>query len=294
VNLPQVEEQIVVEGSIEPGFPPVVLLTRSAPFFGTFNPNDLSNFFVRGASVSINDGSTDYPLAELCLSDLPEEFLPLAADLLGLTLDSTLVLPDICLYTTDLFGGSILLGQFGGNYTLTIVLEGDTLRARTSIPPGVPPDSLWSRPHPNPEADSLFRLAMRFSDPDTLGNYYRYWTRRYNAERGVDEPFFPGVASVIDDLFFNAQTVDVTLDRGQPRSAGFDLDTYGFFWEGDTVVLRLASIDRRTYQFWSTLEFDAGSGGPFSSATNVQGNVEGGLGVFAGYGAVYDTVVIGP
>ncbi len=293
VNLPQAEQRIVVEGSIEPGLPPLVLLTRSAPFFGSFNPNDLGAFFVRGAEVWINDGVTDHPLIELCLADLPAEFLPLAAELLGLELDSSLVLPDFCLYTTDIFGSGLLLGQVGIRYTLFVVSDGDTLRANTSIPSPVPPDSLWSRPHPNPGVDSLFRLNLRFTDPDTLGNYYRYWTRRYNAARELDEPFYPGVGSVIDDLFFNGQTVEFSLDRGQPRSAGFDFETYGFFWKGDTVVLRLASIEGPVYQFWSSLEFDAGSGGPFSSATSVLGNVEGGLGIFAGYGTYYDTLVIG-
>ncbi|MBI1193036.1 MAG: DUF4249 family protein [Bacteroidetes bacterium] len=293
VDLPQAEQKIVVEGSIEPGMPPFILLTRSAPFFGSFDPNNLAEFFVRDAVITINDGTADYTLIELCLSELPEEFQALAAELLGVTEDSLSTFPEICLYTVDLFGGSLLLGQPGKTYRVSISVEGETLTATTYLPFPVAPDSIFARPHPDPAVDSLFRLSIRFSDPDTLGNYYRYWTRRYNASRDVDEPFYPGVSSVIDDLFFNGQTVDFSLDRGQPRSAGFDQDTYGFFWAGDTVVLKLASIDRPVYSFWSTLEFDAGSGGPFSSATVVSSNIQGGLGVFGGYGASYDTLIIG-
>lgn len=293
VDLPESESRIVVEGSIEPGMPPFVLLTRSAPFFGTFDPNNLSDYFVHDAEVYINDGTATYPLVEWCLSELPPELLPLVAEQLGISPDSIATLPDVCGYTTDLAGGSLLFGQIGRRYQLTVIAEGDTLRATTYLSAPIPPDSIWSRPHPDPEVDSLFRLSIRFRDPDSLGNFYRYWTRRYNAERQVNEPFYPGVGSVIDDLFFNGQTVDFSLDRGQPRSAGFDPDTYGFFWKGDTVVLKLASIDKPVYDFWGTIEFDAGSGGPFSSATSIASNVEGGLGIFGAYGASYDTLIIG-
>jgi len=293
VDLPQAEQKIVVEGTIEPGMPPFILLTRSAPFFGSFDPNNLSDFFVRGADIRLSDGTTEYALIELCLSELPIEYQALAAELLGVSTDSLSTFPEICLYTVDLFGGSLVLGQPGKTYRLTISVEGETLTSTTYLPFPVAPDSIFARPHPDPAVDSLFRLSIRFSDPDTLGNYYRYWTRRYNAARDVDEPFYPGVSSVIDDLFFNGQTVDFSLDRGQPRSAGFDQDTYGFFWAGDTVVLKLASIDKPVYDFWSTLEFDAGSGGPFSSSTVIASNVDGGLGVFGGYGASYDTLIIG-
>ncbi len=293
VDLPQAESKIVVEGSVEPGLPPFVLLTRSAPFFGTFDPNNLGEYFVTGAQVTISDGFEEYSLIELCLADLSEEYQALAAQLLGIPLDSSTTIPDICIYTTDLFGGSVLLGQAGRRYTLTVIADGDTLESVTYLPPPIGPDSLWSRPHPDPAVDSLFRLSLRFSDPDSLGNFYRYWTRRYNAARNIDEPFYPGVNSIIDDLFFNGQTVDFSLDRGQPRSDGFDIETYGFFNLGDTVVLKLAAIEKPVYDFWATLEFDAGSGGPFSSATIINTNINGGLGIFAGYGAHYDTLVIG-
>lgn len=293
VDLPDASTKVVVEGSIEPGLPPVVVLTKSAPFFGEFDLNDLTGFFVHDADVQISDGSTTVDLIELCLGDLPPEFLPIAADLFGFDPDSlTAIGADFCVYTVDFLGGPIMLGSIGRQYTMTAVADGDTLRAVSTMQQPNPPDSLWWRPHPDPEADSLVRLNIQISDPDTLGNHYRYWTSRSNAAKNESEPLYPGVASVIDDLLFNGQTVQISLDRGQPRTAGFDLDTYGFFWKGDTIVFKLAQIGRQEYDFWTTLEFDAGSGGPFSSATVVKSNVEGGLGIFAAYGSSYDTLVV--
>ncbi len=293
VDLPQPEDRIVVEGSIEPGQPPLVLLTRNAPFFGSFDLNQLASFFVRDADVSLDDGTATAALIELCLSDLPPEFLPLAEDLLGVDPDSLLASgQDFCLYTIDPFGGAPMLGVPGRTYRLTVVSGADTLRATSRMEQPVAPDSLWWEPHPDPAADSLVRLNLRFTDPDTLGNQYRYWTRRSNARLDESEPFYPGVASIIDDLLFNGQTIDFSLDRGQPRSAGFDFETYGFFWKDDTIVLRLAQVDRGVFNFWNTLEYDAGSGGPFGSATVIASNVQGGLGVFAAYGSAYDTLVV--
>lgn len=293
VDLPEVELKVVVEGSIEPGLPPIVVLTKSAPFFGDFDLNDLSSFFVRDAEIQISDGTATVDLVELCLGDLPPAFLPIAADLFGFDPDSLVASgADFCIYTVDFLSGSLMLGTPGRRYEMLAVVEGDTLRASSTMLQAVAPDSIWWRPHPNPEADSLVRLNLQLTDPDTLGNHYRYWTARSNAEREEDEPLYPGVASVIDDLLFNGQQVQFSLDRGQPRSAGFDLDTYGFFWKGDTIILKLSQIGRREYDFWTTLEFDAGSGGPFSSATVVNGNVEGALGVFAAYGSSIDTLIV--
>ena len=46
LNLPQAESKIVVEGSIEPNFPPYVILTKSQ---GYFEPIDINTY---NASVS--------------------------------------------------------------------------------------------------------------------------------------------------------------------------------------------------------------------------------------------------
>ena len=145
-----------------------------------------------------------------------------------------------------------------------------------------PLDSVWIEE----EDDTLATLFALYSDPDTIGNYLRYFTKRNS------ESFYPGFASVFDDNLINGQTFHFPLDRGQSRSDDLDLDTYGYFWKGDTVIVRWCAIDRRHYDFWKTIEFDSGIDGPFSSATIIESNIEGGLGVWGGYGCSYDTIIV--
>jgi hypothetical protein len=284
--LPAPEPKLVVEGNIEPGQPPIVLLTRNIPFFGTIDLNDLDAFQVHDADMEMIVDGAGEPLVEYCLSELPPELLPLAAELLGVSEEELSDLPfDICLYTVDFLGGSTTVGEVGKRYRISAAADGMSIESVTTIPNLIPMDSIWWEPHPDPETDTLVRLWVRYTDPDTLGNFTRYFTKRNS------EPFYPGVNSVFDDLFINGQQFDFTLDRGQSRNDGFEED-YGYFKRGDTVILKWCAIDGPHFDFWSTLEFDANTAGPFSSATVVNTNIEGGLGIWGGYGASYDTLFI--
>src|SRR6185295_18110121 len=125
-------------------------------------------------------------------------------------------------------------------------------------------DSLWAEPHENPDVDSLYQVKATYHDPDTIGNYVRFSTKRN------DEDFFP--VFHIDDAFINGQTFTLPLQRGQDPDAEYDPDTYGYFWLGDTVITKWASINKATYDFWNTLDYETNSGGPFGSATVIKSN----------------------
>ncbi|MBK6523690.1 MAG: DUF4249 family protein [Sphingobacteriaceae bacterium] len=57
VKLPDYQEKLVVEGSIETGKVPVVLLSVSVPYFGTFDFTTPEKAFVKGAFVTVSDGT---------------------------------------------------------------------------------------------------------------------------------------------------------------------------------------------------------------------------------------------
>ncbi|MBC8047165.1 MAG: DUF4249 family protein, partial [Fimbriimonadaceae bacterium] len=243
------------------------------------------------AEVIVNDGTASVTLTEYCLSELPEELIPIVAEFLGLALDSLGNFPvDVCLYTDpDIFTGiPSMVGEAGKIYSLTINYNSKTYTAQTKIPELIYLDSVYVKNQPDPDTDSLYRLYGMISDPDTLGNYYRYLT----SQNG--EPFYTGFASVTDDLFFNGQTFEFTVDRGIAPTEDYNVDTYGYFFTGDTAILKWCVIDQATYTFFTSLEFDSGTDGPFSSATIVQTNISnGGLGIWCGYGVTYDTVYVG-
>ena len=53
INPTYVETKLVVEGSIEPGFPPYVILTKNEGYFDPININTYNNLFVNNANVTV-------------------------------------------------------------------------------------------------------------------------------------------------------------------------------------------------------------------------------------------------
>ncbi len=117
----------------------------------------------------------------------------------------------------------------------------------------------------------------------------RYFTRRNR------EAYYPGRNSVFDDQVVNgAKNAQYPLQAGSASDRTNFSDSSGFIFRGDTVTLKWCAIDRGVFRFYSTYEYSIGTvGNPFSSPINVQTNVAGGaLGVWAGYGVTYTTIVV--
>jgi hypothetical protein len=284
VDLPTPKDQIVVEGYIENGLPPYVFLTRNSPFFGGIDLNDLSAYFVRGAKIVVSEGDNQVELVEYSsdlINLLPEDEKKALADLFGISLDSTGLLPDFSIYSVPL--SSTFVGEFGKKYDLYILADGKELRATTSIPFPVTFDSLWVEPHPNPENDTLVNLYGQIKDPDTTGNYYRYFTRRNSG------PYVTGFTTVFDDIVINGKLFPIQIPYGVDRTdrdQEFDPNTFGYWKKGDTCYVRLSMLDRPHYEFWRTLENERNNqGSPFGSFTKVKTNIKGGLGIWGGYGS---------
>ncbi len=301
VDLPQVEPKIVIEGTIEQGQPPLVLLTYSQGYFEPTNLSSLEGFFVRDAEVRLSNGTTSDELIEICAEDLTPEQLELIAELVGFT-PSQLQGFNLCAYTTF---NTALWGEEGKTYTLTVNKDQHRLSATTKINNLVELDSLWfSIPNEDP-GDSLGFIFGILSDPDTAGNAYRWYARRINrypawapdglAGQQKDPNFIAPLGSVFDDTFFNGLEFEFGYFRGTgPNPSKFDdlNEERGFFKRGDTVAVRGCVIDLKAFRFIDSYENQiANQGSPFSVPYNLESNVTGGLGAFIGYGAVYDTVI---
>jgi len=289
-DIPEQESQIVVEGSIENGSPPIIFLSKSFSFFSSLTFNDLINNFISGAKVTITVDDKTIDINEVCYSDLDNFSKSLLLKSLGVENEDSLNTDfDFCVYTPinpdNILELPYLLGEAGKTYQLDIEYEGANLQATTTIPDIVPLDSVYVQVHP--KIDTLYRLYAVLDEPATLGNFYRYFTQQNN------NPLYPGLSSVFDDLFTNGRQFYFPLDKGQPRSAEFILDTYGYFTINDTITLKFCSIDKPHYDFWRTLEFSADAVGPFSGAVDVAFNIkgEGGIGNWGGY-AAYQTQII--
>lgn len=268
-QLEQPSPKLVVEAFIENGEPPFVFLTSSLAYYATVSLPILNESLVKDAEVSIEFSGTRYPLRGHTASG--------PASLLGYfyTVDSVAQQP-------------ALRGALRGSYKLTIRWKGETYTAATTIPDTTRTiDSIfWKWPPPgNPPGKVA--VYVRAKDRPGLGDYIRYFTKQNNG------PFLPGFNSVFDDQIIDGTTYEVQVERGVIRTGELE-EGYALFNRGDTVQLKLCTIDKATYDFWRTTEFNFASvGNPFSSPTRVLSNLSNGaLGYFGGYAVQYRQLLI--
>jgi hypothetical protein len=268
-KLNQVEDKLVVEGVIESHEFPTVVLTRSFNYFSRISPQQLTNAFVRQADVWISDGVKTHKLIEY---QVPVD---------------TMSFYYYSVNPNDPY--TLFKGEEGGKYNLKIVVDGKEYTASTTIPNLTKTvDSLWWVQAPVVNDTTKVVLKGKFTDPPQFGNYIRYYTK-------VDQqPFYPGENSVFDDQVVNGTTYIANIDRGVDRNSPQKGDQYVFFNRGDTVTLKYSNIDKATYDFWRTMEFNYGStGNPFASPNKVLGNISNGaLGYFGGYANQFKTIII--
>lgn len=277
-------DDIIVEGYIEAGDnanPPYVILTRSIPFFSEIEADVLENLFIHDAEVSITEGDRRIDLTELCFEDLTDQQRELAGQLLGLSADSVGL--NFCVYLDLSFS---LVGEIGKQYELEVNLPDKTITASTTIPEHIVIDSMQFVVPAGEVPDSLLELRIFMTDIAGQADFYRYFTRINSGA------LIPGYNSVTDDLFFDGQSFEFPLAKGEPRTEPIDPQTFGLFTIGDTARVKWCTIDEAHFNFWNTLEFNAINQGPFSSYTRIQSNINGGLGIWGGYAVSYYEKVV--
>ncbi|MBP8192778.1 MAG: DUF4249 family protein, partial [Chitinophagales bacterium] len=102
LKVPNPKDAFVVEGHIENGVPPYVLLTRNAAFYGNLNLSNLASYFVSGASVTVISGNDTIPLQEYngaIIQALPDSVAIALAAQFGLNISSASEFPPIVIYT---------------------------------------------------------------------------------------------------------------------------------------------------------------------------------------------------
>jgi hypothetical protein len=259
VKLPEYKQYLVVEGKVEPGEHPQVLLSWTIPYFGSNNVNNLTDFAVKGAFVTVSDGLTTDTLREL--------------------------FPTAGYYYQALN----MTGAVGRTYFINIVVEGKTYTSQTSILNPVPLDSLWNKHEGN---DSLGFVWARLSEPAGLGDAYRWFAKRI----GKDNDYLPPFGSSFDDKFVDGKQFDFAYDRGQIDNSTAEDDNNiesGYFKRGDVVVVKFCHIGSKEYRFFRSRDASMlSNGNPFAAPSNVESNVNGEnvIGLWCGYSPSFDTV----
>jgi hypothetical protein len=255
------EPKLVIDGSIESGGFPRVVLSNSASYFMNIDSANIRDLIVSTAKVTVSDGVNE----EILTLKRDDDFFP-----------------------PYVYQGTSLKGEVGKTYSLTVEVKGKRYTASTTIPPPARFDKLWFELAPG--KDSLGYVYGQITDDAAVANYYRVFTQRLNE----DNRFIPVYLSAVGDQYFNGQQFTFTLLRGPENFTNVIDDLY--FKRGDSVRVKLCSMDRAHFDFWRTVERELYVvGNPFSSSGNkIISNIDGdnALGVWGGYGVSYYAINI--
>ena len=251
--------EVVVEGGITADGFAKVYLSQSKILNSTWDSIALSKLPVMSAKVTVSDGSQ----TEILVGRIDKGRLP------------------YFVYT-----GSQIRGEVGKVYMLTVMYRGKEITARTTIPEPILLDSI--RLQPTEGCDTLYQATAYFNDPKGEANYYKIFTQ----VEEKDEDYYNAFMGTFSDEILVSPVATAEIYRGFRHT---ELNKYTpFFTPGEKVNICFSQITEEGFRFWSQYENEViNSGNPvFPNTTNLPGNIDGGLGIWMGYGtAVYHVEV---
>lgn len=259
LNLPRSKNEIVIEGCIEQDQYPIVYLTMSAPFDSEIDSTTLYKQIVSQAKVTVSC----YDQSEiLTLKKNQNHYPPLY------------------------YSGTSMKGEIGKRYDLKVEFKGEVVTATTTIPEVPTLDSLFSQLKEG--EDSLFNLYIDYTDNAATKDYYQTFT----LVKHKDKRFYPTLLNSFDDQYFNGQKVRFILYNGYKTLAEY-YENNKYFIKGDTVIVKFCSMDKEHFDFWNSYQGNNLNITPFASSFNkTKSNINGGLGIWGGYGASYRQIII--
>ncbi len=254
--------KIVVDGMIEQGKYPKIFLTWSTSFIQEIDSNDFVDLIITKAKVTISTNE--------------------ASEVLTLTKDNTKFPPYY-------YKGTKIKGRVGKQYNLEVILKDQKVTASTTIPEPPVFDSIWYKPRKT--SDTLGSIHIKFTDNAGQKNYYRTFYKRLN----TDNKFFPTYLNTYDDQYFNGETIEFILYKGFAEISSIHQNNK-YFRQNDTLIIKFCSLDKQHFEFWNAYQGKILNATSFSvSSTNpIPSNINGGLGIWGGYGATYYYLITKP
>ncbi len=239
IKLKEADKKIVIEGTVSynSGEFPEVRISETKNFEDSNGFNGISGATV---TIQVNDGMV-YQLAET---------------------------------TKGIYQKAGFYGALGNTYHLTVLLNGNTYTAVSTMPSEVVSlDSLWAESLAF-GGNSDITIYPKYTDPPGLGNSYRLV--QYKNDTLVKHVFVQN-----DEL---SDGLTITRPMINPDS---DLK------EGDFVRVELQCIDANVYKYWYSLDQSATGSNQSAAPANPVTNIEGGaLGYFSAYSSSYNSMII--
>ena len=251
------ESRVVVEGWIEQGDVPQVILSRSIPVNASIDSTTILNYFIRSAKVTVSDG-------------LNEEVLSLKSD-------ASRIPPYV-------YYGSKIIGKVGQSYSLKIEYLDQIIEAKTSIPNLVAIEKAEYRK--KTQTDTIGYVYLDFIDPIVDKNYYQIATR----VEGEELLFVPALYGNLNDVNFVSAAVSLQVSRGIYVLSKEKFKPH--FVDGDLIYVKLRTMSKTGFDFWNSWQNEIINGRSpiFPANTSLKSNIKGGLGIWEGYGQ--STIVI--
>ncbi|MNQ50263.1 hypothetical protein D3C85_641940 [compost metagenome] len=251
------ESKIVVEGWIEEGDVPQLILSSSIPITEVVDSTNVLDHVIRSAKVTISDGQI--------------------IEVLRVKNDTDRVPPFV-------YYGTQIKGEAGKTYTLKIEYLNRVVSASTTIPKTVDLTSAeYVKDH---VADSTGYIFVKFDDPLKEKNYYQIATRL-----DEQEPIFvPAFYGNLDDKNFDSPKISMQVNRGVLLFPKTKYKPY--FTDGDIIFVKLRTMNKDAFDFWNSWQNEiVNSRNPiYPSNTSLKSNIKGGIGIWAGYG--HSTILV--
>ena len=244
--------ELVVEGWVEAGGFPVVMVTKSFPVTTDKQSKDsLAAHLVKWATVSVSDGDTTVYLT----GKYDKGYFP----------------PYV--YTT-----TALRGREGKTYTLRVDYDGYLATASTTIPPAPRVNRFFLEPTAGDSEAWL--VSVELDDPPEEKNYYQLFSR----VGSEDKQFLPAYLGCFDD---DALKRPAKLPIYRAHRLGANMEYTPYFLAGDTVAVKVAQVDSVAFAFWRTYgDLVSNSENQFLAPTQgLRGNVQGAQGYWHGMNA---------
>jgi len=306
LDLPKADDKLVIEGSIENGFPPYIIITKNGGYFDPIDSETFDNLFVNDIeSVEIwyndNDG---VKLDSVILEQITffDSLPPIYTDIDHVQAQ----------FTSPQDRLPYDFSKSGRTYYLEIKWNNQVISSSTTIPEVTPLDCLWVEKSENSKEEYEYDIRALYSDPADQDNFILLKSKRiqhfeYKDSlecQAKDRP--DNSLKLIDagsDILINGESFETYFPR--PKDNGFPTGNYNSYHteicdDGDTLVfkedvvlIKYCQIDEPSLKFWRGLIRQVGANGnPFSEPMNLVSNINNGLGVFTGYGSAYYKVPI--
>lgn len=253
------DEMLVIDGWIDSGGRPVVMVSSTlAVSSESISMDELESHVENWARVSISDGEEE----EVLLGKRDDNYFP----------------PYI--YTS-----TRLRGEEGKTYTIEAYSKGRTVKARTSIPKAAELTNI--RAVRSKDKDSLYTICADLKEKPAGKACYKVFTMI----EGKDSTYKPSFFGNFDETNFGPG--ENSLDILPPVTQKWrDFDSY--FHSGDKVRIKFCTMDEDAYAYWCGFEeiLTLSRNPMFPVTRSLRSNVEGGLGLWAGYGASFYTIDI--